>query len=216
MEFRTNDKLRHAGKPEWGVGLVLDAQKALHEGRPCQRLTIRFDNAGKKTLSTAFAELVPFEGPKPIPGPAAPVPPVRGRDPARAPAPPPLPDSDPEEPSITPAQARALLTALPDKATDPFRPLEGRLRETLALYKFDPKNRTLLDWASLQSGLQDPLSMFSRHDLEVHFEAFRVHLDRHLKDLLLDARKAGLDTAPLVQQAPPLAHLALRRINHSR
>jgi hypothetical protein len=221
MNFKTNDKLRHAGKPEWGVGVVLAAQQASHEGKPCQRLTVRFDNAGKKTITTAFADLRPFES---IPPHTPHQNPVRPRPVTSATAHPqpgnPAHHADDAnhaaESFPDPASARRRLAAIPEAASDPFLPLPNRLRETLNLYQFEPQNRSLLDWASIQSGLRDPLSQFSRHDLEQHFQTFRINLDRHLKDLLADARKAGLDTAPFLAAAPSPAHHALRRINPHR
>lgn len=230
MNFKPNDKLRHAGKPEWGVGVVLAAQQASHEGKPCQRLTVRFDNAGKKTITTAFADLRPFD-----PAQSLPQNPLQDTTlaPARAPDQPrPRPAPASSKPTNhthhaddanhaaesfpDPASARRRLAAIPDAASDPFLPLPARLRETLNLYQFEPQNRSLLDWASIQSGLRDPLSQFSRHELEQHFQTFRINLDRHLKDLLADARKAGLDTAPFLAAAPAPAHHALRRINPNR
>lgn len=220
MNFKPNDKLRHAGKPEWGVGVVLAAQQDSHEGKPCQRLTVRFDNAGKKTITTAFADLRPFESSQ-IPPQTTPRPPARSANGAPSLPPPSHHHHDDDanhaaESFPDPASARRRLAAVPEAATDPFLPLPARLRETLGLYRFEPQNRSLLDWASIQSGLRDPLSQFSRHELEQHFQTFRINLDRHLKDLLTDARKAGLDTAPFLAAAPAPAHHALRRINPNR
>jgi hypothetical protein len=47
----------HAGKPEWGVGVVSSAQNVTQDGKPSQRLTIRFERAGLKTVSTAVASI---------------------------------------------------------------------------------------------------------------------------------------------------------------
>src|SRR5262245_5175983 len=56
-DWTKGDSVIHADKPEWGSGEVLIAEQGIHEGKPCQRLTIRFTRAGMKTLSTAFANL---------------------------------------------------------------------------------------------------------------------------------------------------------------
>jgi len=57
--WRTGDRLTHAGKPEWGIGTVTAVEPATQDGKPCQRVTARFDRAGLKTLSTAYADLQP-------------------------------------------------------------------------------------------------------------------------------------------------------------
>ncbi len=53
------DRVVHAQRPEWGHGIVNSAEDAVHEGAKCQRLTVRFERAGVKTLLTAMAELLP-------------------------------------------------------------------------------------------------------------------------------------------------------------
>ncbi len=209
--FQADDRVRHAAKPEWGAGTVLSAQPAMHNGEPCQRVTVRFDQAGKKTLSTAFARLALLdraegEPPQPIQKPAK-----KG---VSTPAPSPR---KPERPDPVSADVlRDRLATIPDALSDPFRSIEDRLADTLALYKFSPDDRTLLDWATIQTGVRDPLSTLTRHDLEQQFEVFRIRLDRHLRDLLENARRAKLDIRTLLADAPPGAQHALRRINHAR
>ena len=55
--LKPGDRVRHAGRPEWGVGAVQSTEASAHEGKPCQRVTVRFEREGLKTLSTAFADL---------------------------------------------------------------------------------------------------------------------------------------------------------------
>jgi hypothetical protein len=57
------DRVIHTGKPEWGVGAIEIASAAVENGAPCQRLRVRFDRVGSKTLSTAFATLKAADGP---------------------------------------------------------------------------------------------------------------------------------------------------------
>jgi hypothetical protein len=69
----------------------------------------------------------------------------------------------------------------------------------------------------MQTGLKDPLSRFSRHELEQFFERFRSNLDTHLRRLLGEARKedpAGVEQ--LVAAASPSARQALRRADSMR
>jgi hypothetical protein len=229
-EFEPNDQVRHPGKPEWGTGTVLAAQKASHEGAPCQRLTVRFSGAGKKTLNTAFAELKRLE---PAPGKAA----QADNDASKAPPKRPISTLSTSKatpnptPAAAPAQAHsddpiekplliARLTGLPDTLADPFRAPKDRLAETFNAYRYRPGDRTLLEWAVAQSGVADPLSLLSRHELEEHYATFRIRLDRHLKALLEEARRARLDTRPIIDRLPPAIRAevlhALRRINPGR
>ena len=210
-DFEPNEKIQHPGKPEWGVGTVLAVQKANHEGQPCQRLTVRFAGAGKKTLNTAFADLTRLEA-KPQPKE-----PVKKPRPAGAAQPvPERPEPERTEPAPDPAVLAEKLAQLPDPLVDPFRDLEKRLNATLASYRFQPGDRTLLEWATSQTGIADPLSVMSRHEIEEHFTNYRIRLDRHLKGLLDEARKMRLDTRPILSDAPAGAQQALRRINPQR
>lgn len=211
-EFQPNDKIQHPGKPDWGVGTVLSVQRATHEGTPCQRLTVRFDGAGRKTINTAFATLTLLSERAPEPAPA----PRAAPRPAAAAAPHPAPEPAPAARPVEPGELAERLAQLPDPLVDPFRDLDKRLADTLASYRYQPGDRTLLEWATAQTGLTDPLSIVSRHELEEHFTNFRIRLDRHLKSLLDEARRTRVDTRPILAGAPASAQQALRRINPSR
>lgn len=181
----------HSGKPEWGPGDVLSAESATQDGAPCQRVTIRFARAGLKTLSTAFAELKP--APKETEPPISPA------------------DATPGE---TDRDLSERLVALPEEATDPFLGAEKRLGATLGLYRFADGPSGLLDWATVQTGMRDPLGRFTRHELESHFARFRIALDTHLKNLLRDLRRkdpAMVDR--LLAQAGVAARSAVRRVD---
>lgn len=190
-EWKLGDQVRHAGRPEWGSGLITAAEAVVQDGRPCQRVTVRFDRVGLKTLSTAFADLKPAEA-----QPAASV------------------DDDPLA-GGTPS--KELLTRIPDAATDPFVTPRKRLEATLHLYRFSDRGGSLLDWAAAQTGLKDPLAKFSRHELESHFQRFQYNLDGHLKKLVRELKKldpAGLAAASAVSS--PAAQQALKRADAGR
>lgn len=205
----------HSLRPEWGAGEVLVAESTVHEGRPCQKLTIRFSRAGTKTISTGFVELRPAsDGPRLL-EPAdviAPPTPAAGQPPQTAP-----PEIDP---LVLRDQQRAVedaLTTLPDRATDPFSSLKSRLAATLELYRYSATGASLLDWAAVQTGLKDPLSRFNRHELEQWFGRFQMELDGHLRKLLREARRqepAMVDE--LLAQASPPAKSAARRADQFR
>jgi hypothetical protein len=115
------------------------------------------------------------------------------------------------------ADADEALLRIPDRASDPFSSLSDRLRGTLDLYKFADSPGGLLDWAAIQTGLKDPLSRFSRHELEQYFTRFRASLDDHLRKLLRDARKSSPGIiAEAVASAPPAGKSALRRVDNGR
>lgn len=147
-------------------------QPATHEGSPCQRVSVRFERAGLKSLSTAVAELRQVVANSSL-GPSVP-----------------SAFDDPDEPTL-----EERLTTLPDAATDPFSPLKARVEATIRLYRYNGEGAGLIDWAAAQTGLRDPLSHFSRHDLEERYRAFERARDAHLAQLMF---KASREEPPLV------------------
>jgi hypothetical protein len=202
-EWKTGDRVIHAGRPEWGVGEVRGAESTMQEGRKCQRLTIRFEREGVKTLSTAYAELRPGDDSIALREVAD----AQRRDGDGAGW---LNQAEAENPLER-------MTTLPDVATDPFRTKRARLEATLGLYRFSGGASSLLDWAAMQSGMKDPLSKFSRHELEQYFERFKQALEGHLRKLVFELKKedpGGL--AELAAAATPQAKAALRRADAGR
>jgi hypothetical protein len=192
--FQLGDRVVHTARPEWGVGIVASARSEPHEGRPAQRLQIRFDRAGVKTLSTAFATLR-----------------RAGDAPAVA--------AESEEPALAPgADPVKVMTRLPEEASDPFTTPAARLAATLALYRFSDTGGSVLDWAAAQSGLPDPLSRFSRHELEELFSRFCVARDQQLARVSAEAVKGVPpdQLATILRAAPSAGRDALQRINRRR
>jgi hypothetical protein len=195
--WQMGDRVLHAGKPEWGVGTVTGVEPATQDGKPCQRVTARFDRAGVKTLSTAYADLQP-------PGDLGPLE-LRLRE-AEA-----NPESDLDE------AARAFMASLPDELTDPFTDLDARLASSLSHYKHQPSGGGLIDWANVRSGLADPLSRFNRHELEGLFQRFRTSLDQHVTKLVRElARKDRDRLEAVIKMADPEARRALKRLDALR
>lgn len=230
--FAKGESVFHAGKPEWGPGDVISAEGHAHEGKPCQRLTIRFARAGLKTISTAFADLRPASE-----APLA----AMARRVAAAPADNvhsggseggggsgsggDLDEADSGESDTTMqevldrAASLEALQKLPENINDPFVPIMKRVHATLAVYKLWDKagGAGVLDWATIQTGLRDPMSMMSRHELEAQMDRFRISLDGHFKKLLKDARREdpkSLEAA--LTQCGPAAKAALRRVDIGR
>lgn len=194
IEWKAGDRVVHRGKPEWGVGSVTAAQGAVQDGQKCQSLTVRFENGGLKTVSTAFARLARAG---------------QGSGAAETPNGTWLDD-------LEAVDVRDRLAGLPDEATDPFTSIETRLAATLGQYRFTEGGGSLLAWASAQTGLSDPLSRLNRHELEESFSRFRAALDRHLGQLLEQARRGGVAVDRLTASASPEARLALQRANRRR
>jgi len=199
------DRVVHADKPEWGVGVVSRGSPATHEGAACQRLVIRFDRAGLKTVSTGVADIRAA-------GDRVGTVPERDAAPSGAPAPVqnPILSADANE-------ARRIMTAIPERARDPFASAASRLRETLRLYRFSGEGGPLIEWGVMMSGLSDPLSRFSRHELEDYFESFSRVLDQHLAK---EVRGAGAiprdELVEIARAAPERGQRALRRIHAKR
>ena len=80
---------------------------------------------------------------------------------------------------------------LPEAMTDPFASFEKQLDATLDAYRFSTEPRALIEWAVMQTGLNDPLSRYSRPELEQAFPGFARNRDNHLKDLVRRIKQAG-------------------------
>ena len=194
--FQRGDRVRHEGRPEWGQGVVDQARAIRHEGRPAQRLVIHFEHRGRTTVSTAFARITPAEARS---GSGQDTEPAAGDW---------LNEFEGDGDAADP------LTRLPDAATDPLRPLARRLDATLGLYRFGDDPRGLVEWAVAQTGLHDPLSRYSRHDLERAYQRFERDREEHLRKLLRRARREN--EHDLIEQVKrhrlPAAREAVRRV----
>jgi len=190
-EFRKGEVVVHAERPEWGSGTILEALPVEQEGQHAQRLRIRFERAGVKTLSTLYAKLRPAEqtaGMRPNGGARSWLDELEAESPEEA------------------------LTRLPDAATDPFSSVQARLLETLRLYRFEPAGASLIDWAAVQSGLADPLTRFNRQELEALFPRFAEARQTHLKRLVDEAKRTDPEAIHVAAKgAPPRGAEALKR-----
>lgn len=196
--FQFGDRVVHHARPEWGIGVVTNAQKILADGNAAQRLTVRFEREGIKTVSTAHADIRPAGETEPVAAEAAQeLPEWLGRQ--------------------DPIEIARRMGRLPEPATDPFATPAQRLKATLNLYRFSDHGSSLLDWAAMQTGLTDPLSRFSRHELEEFFRRFAHEREQHLRSLLSDLQKS--DPAALARIAAdctPDQRSVLQRLNARR
>ena len=195
VTFKFGDRVLHPGKAEWGEGVVTAAQPATQDGKPCQRVTVRFDRVGIKTLSTALAALQKVEDRPQIDAALA----TAGTDWLA---------------TVGSKQVQEIMTKLPEAAVDPFSTSEKRLQATLALFKFKINGGSLIDWAIQQTGLKDPLSRFNRHDLEEFFKRFEMNRNANLKKLSQEMhRTEAAAYNRIMASAPPEARDALRRLD---
>lgn len=173
QRYQPGDRVIHPSRPEWGQGVVLKASMVRHADGQAQKLLIDFTHRKRVTINTAVATLA-------------------------------LKDSSIMTLSATNSSAGGWLAQLegnvnghdveqlyqlPDALTDPFNSETNRLHATLHNYRFSTEPRALLDWAVAQTGLDDPLSHFTRHDLEQAFARFSRNRDLHLKELVLTIKK---------------------------
>jgi len=199
-EFKFGDRLVHSGRPEWGTGVVTSATSVSEGGKTFQRLSLRFDRAGLKTISTEFATLRRADeaptGPTPEAAPAAQV------------------NGSGWLETLEAGDLNAAMARLPEDTRDPFTTLAERINATLSLYRFTDHGAPLLDWAAMQTGLRDPLSRFNRHELEQYFRRFAMERDQHLKRLMLEAKKnPPAELQDVLAKAPRDAREAMRRLH---
>lgn len=171
--YQQGDVVTHPQRPEWGRGVVKAAQAIVHEGSAAQRLSIDFSNRGRVVINTAIAPLAPKGQNKKMSS------------------------------SMTASNGGWLdqlersrnnsheLWDLPDALTDVFSSDLQRLLATLDTYKFTTEPRPLIDWAVMQTGMHDPLTKYTRHDLEQAFARFARDRDQHLKELVRTLKRNG-------------------------
>jgi hypothetical protein len=210
--YKRGDHVIHPLRPEWGPGVVCQVAPILHEGKSAQRLVVDFSNHGRVTLNTGIAQLVTKESysamsmsthsAHSLTSAAPQAKTTRGW----------LDTLDPSN------QGVSELWRLPEAMTDPFAPMGKKLSATLDSFKFgiDPRHaRNLLDWAIAQTGLRDPMTKYTRHELELGFRRFVRDRDNHILELVKTLKRSGkYDVLDQVRQATtdPLAKTTLERI----
>jgi len=200
--FSFGDRVRHSTRPEWGIGSVVRVEELPMNGTTTQRLQVRFPGVGVKTLAAGHAPLerVTVE--------SEPVDTAESESKVR------LWDKVGETDwlaGVTQKKIEQTMISLPPEASDPFRDIGHRLRFTVRLFRFDRTGRGLVDWAVAQTGLDDPLSRFTRHELEQFFDRWAFERDAHLARLVREAADARVSIDDIVKDAPPAARPLLRR-----
>lgn len=190
--FRRGERVVHPRRPEWGVGQVYDAALIQHEGRAAQRVTVTFPNRGRVVLNTAIAPLQ-HEAAKPPPTPQT------------------TPQTTQEALTSMNAAQRSTssdggwlaalerngkpkgseLWALPPAFSDPFVSDAQRLQHVLDSFRFGLDARSLIDWAVAQTGLDDPLTKYTRHELEQGYQHYARDRELHLREMVRQMKRQG-------------------------
>ncbi len=211
QSFAFGDQVRHPTRPEWGVGAVTKVETVTIDGRPAQRLSVRFPGQGVKVLNTGYVQLsrisgetggavggdVPSGGFQLDEPPAAEV--IRSLDGADWLA------------DVNRRRIEEAMRVLPESARDPFASGRRRIEATLLLYRFDRTGHGLIDWAIAQTGLEDPLTRFNRHELERFFDRWAAERDTHLSRLVAESNLPASELDPLLAKAPAAALRAVGR-----
>ena len=200
IEF--GDRVTHPKFPEWGSGAVIKVESTPHNGEPVTRVTVRFSSAGLKSFVGDSLPLEVVVDGHQMPGDRI------GKRPAIAEV------EDLERSGLTQAVKQKLeeiMHAIPMACRDPFNSAEHRLRRTLELYKYDMSGKGLMEWAMLQTGMDDPLTRFNRTELEVFFKQYSHELNQHLAKLLSELREEVALVQRIVEEAPQRAKRAVQR-----
>lgn len=215
IRFKAGDRVRHDKRPEWGTGLVQRVESMQVAGQPAQRLVIRFANGGLKTISSVGGAITPLEVA------AGHLNGASGSGGVGIPESDTLLNRESEGETgwlaaISKQKPESAMVDLPIEATDPFLPRESRLKATLELFRFQPTGRSLVDWAVARSGLDDPLSRFTRHELEQFFERWSFLRNKHLAKLVEELKHEPAALEAAMRHAPPAARRAVLQLNARR
>lgn len=187
--FKQGDELKLCSRPEWGIGTVTKVEHVTRDGQRDQRVWVRFPNVGMKTILAGAAEIERIGG-----------------------------NHDDDEHTlvareqthesgwlgeIAKKQPEDAMVSLPPESSDPFIPLRERFKVVAGLYRFEPQGASLVEWAIAQSGLDDPLSRFNRHELEEFFRRWAWDRDQLARQLLGEARRDGTSLDDIVSAAAP-------------
>lgn len=203
MKHKKGDNVRHVERPEWGIGEVTKVEILTRDGRPDRRVWIKFPSVGTKTLlaSAANLEVVHEDD----------IQDVTDRNETFA-------DRQADHETgwlgeIAKSQPEDAMVAMPPAATDPFVPIRNRMQFIIKLYRFEPTGGKLIDWAIAQTGMDDPLARFNRHELEQFFERWMWERDRLLVRTIEEARKNGESIDDLLAKAPNTVRRGIKRVS---
>ena len=195
--YRQDDEIRLQARPEWGIGVVQKVEFVTREGVKDQRVWIRFPNVGMKTILAGAAEVE-------VVNRANNEEDVEHTFAARE-----MAHESGWLGEIAKRQPEEAMTNLPPEVIDPFSSLRTRLEKILDLYRFNPDGGSIIEWAIAQTGLDDPLSRFNRHELEEFFKQWARVRDEQLRSLMTESRRNREPVDDLLKSADRGARQAL-------
>ncbi|MEX1017480.1 MAG: DUF3553 domain-containing protein [Phycisphaeraceae bacterium] len=211
--YQRGDEVVHPRRPEWGTGVVRQAQPITHQGVRAQRLAVDFANRGRVVINTAVAPLQPARQTQ-----------TTAKEQSSTMTRTPSSTSGNLSNEVGSGWLEQLeqstrnrsheLWELPDNMTDPFASPKKRLLATLESYRFSTDARSLIDWAVGQTGLNDPMSKYTRQELEQAFPRFARDRDQHLAALVRQIKRNGeqhLLSEALQSTRHPAARTALAK-----
>lgn len=188
--FSIGDKVAHPRKPEWGTGVIREAAVVTHEGRAAQRLRVDFANKRNTIINTAIAPLVAgeadgngFPAPYGVEKEASSMSSTRTDKISSA--------GWLDELETSKGMGKGELWDLPASLNDPFSSNEQRLAATLDTFKYSTEPGPLFQWAVVQTGENDPLTKYTRVELEQAFPRYARDRDNHLFDLVRQMKREG-------------------------
>lgn len=181
--FQTGDLVAHPRRPEWGSGVVREARIVHHEGREAQRLTVDFANKGRVVINTAVAPLQRKESRQNMTRTLTSTGSGHGSGNGGG--------GWLDQLERASGGRKHELWDLPHPMTDPFEPLHKRLQATLDSYQYSTEPRSLIEWAIVQTDLDDPLSKYTRSELEQAFPRYARDRDEHLRNLVRQIKRKG-------------------------
>lgn len=192
----------HPRRPEWGQGVVKDARPITHEGQSAQRVAVEFANRGRVVINTAVAKLSPKGSEDSMTRTSATTTTLTTKRPAGGASGSAGSGGSASGGGVSGGgwlselerangSQKHELWDLTGPMTDPFSTLAQRLEATLDSYKFSTEPRSLIDWAVVQTGLDDPLSKYTRSEMEQAFGRFARDRDQHLHDLIRQLKRKG-------------------------
>jgi hypothetical protein len=110
------------------------------------------------------------------------------------------------------------LRALPQQVTEVLGTPSERLAALIPLYETHDDSASLLRWARAQTGVADPLSLWSRDELQAAFDDFCTERDALLRNLAARLRQSqGPGAVPqalasVPEKLRPVVRAALQRL----
>jgi hypothetical protein len=182
VTYRRSDRVVHPKRPEWGVGVVNQVDLVTQDGRQVQRLTVTFEHHGRVVINTAIAPLLPAGDRTQDANPSM----NATRTPTSA--------SDGGWLAALERNGKpkgSELWALPTSFSDPFVNDATRLDSVLDSFRFGVDARGLIDWAIGQTGLSDPLSKYTRHDLEQAYQHYARDRELLMREMVRNLKRQG-------------------------